>query len=151
MAQTGWILFVVMSLIAVAMAYNFIYQGKVELAPDNRTAVLLESSERDFVMLEMRAFLEAVQQISEGIEKDDMQLVAKAARKVGSADLVHVPGTLMSKLPLAFKTMGLNVHKSFDQMAMDAEQLGDKDHTHAQLNQILPACTACHSLYSIKL
>lgn len=140
-----------MTLIAAAMAYNFIYRGKVESAPDGRTAVLLKSSERDFVMLEMRTFLEAVRQISRGIENDDMQLVAKAARKVGSAELVHVPGTLMAKLPLAFKTMGLSVHKAFDQMAMDAEQLGDKDHAHSQLNQILPTCTACHSLYSIKL
>jgi hypothetical protein len=151
MAKTGWILFFIMMLIAAAMAYNFIYRGKVELAPDGRTAVLLGSSERDFVLLEMRTFLEAVQQISQGIENDDMQIVTKAARKVGSAELVNVPGTLMAKLPLAFKTMGLSVHKSFDQMAMDAEQLGDKDHTQSQLNQILPTCTTCHSLYSIKL
>ena len=147
--KLGWILFVIMTLIASALAYKFILSGKTEVAPDGRTIILFEESERTFFLNEMRNFLIAVQQISDGIEKDDMAQVAAAAKKVGSGDLAHVPPGIMGKLPLAAKKMGLSTHKAFDQMAMDAESLGDKDHALSQLNQILPTCTACHSLYGI--
>ncbi len=150
MARLGWILFIIMTLITMALAYKFIYSGHTEIAADNRTALILEDFERDFMLSEMRAFLVAVQQLTDGIEKDDMSQIASAARKVGTADLGHVPGSLMGKLPLAFKKMGMSTHKAFDQLAMDAEQLGDKEHTLSQLNQILPTCTACHALYRVR-
>jgi len=149
-ARLGWILFLVMSLITSGLVYKFIISGETEVAPDGRTTLLLEESERDFLLHEMRNFLIAVQQISEGIEKDDMKQIVSAAKKVGSGDLAHVPAGLMAKLPLAAKQMGLSTHKAFDQMAMDAEQLGDKEHTFSQLNQILPTCTACHSIYKVR-
>lgn len=102
------------------------------------------------MLAEMRNFLIGVQQILEGIEKDNMSQIASAAKKIGTADMAQVPGSLMGKLPLAFKKMGRATHKAFDQIAMDAEQLGDKDHTLSQLNQILPTCIACHSLYKVR-
>ena len=150
MARLGWILFIIMTLITMALAYKFIYSGHTEMAPDNRTALILEDFERDFMLSEMRGFLVAVQQLTDGIEKDDMSQITNAARKVGTADLGHVPGSFMGKLPLAFKKMGMSTHKAFDQLAMDAEQLGDKEHTLSQLNQILPTCTACHALYRVR-
>lgn len=150
MARLGWALFILMTMVSGLLAYKFIYSGKTELAPDNRTAIILEDFERAFMLAEMRNFLLGVQQILEGIEKDNMSQVVSAARNVGTADLGHAPGSLMGKLPLAFKKMGLSTHKAFDQMAMDAEQLGDKEHTLSQLNQILPTCTACHSLYRVR-
>ncbi len=149
MARLGWILFLIMTLIAGALAYKFILSGDTELAADGRKTILFEESERTFFLNEMRNFLIAVQQISDGIEKDDMDQIVAAAKKVGSGDLAHVPAGIMGKLPLAAKKMGLSTHRAFDQMAMDAESLGDKDHTLSQLNKILPTCTACHSLYRI--
>lgn len=150
MARLGWILFVIMTLVSVTLAYQFIYRGKTEPAADNRTVILLETSEREFVLAEMRGFLIAVQQIVDGIEKDNMQQVAQAARKVGMGTMDSVPGSIRGKLPLAFKKMGHTSHSAFDQLALDAEQLGDKEHTLSQLNQILPNCTACHSLYKVR-
>lgn len=149
MAKLGWILFLIMTAIASALAYKFIISGDTELAPDGRTTILFEDSERTFFLNEMRNFLIAVQQITDGIEKDDMTQIANAAKKVGSGDLAHVPAGIMAKLPLATKKMGLSTHKAFDQMAMDAESLGDKDHSLSQLNQILSTCTACHALYRV--
>ena len=150
MARLGWILFLIMTLIASGLTYKFIISGETEVAPDGRTSLLLKESERNFLLDEMRNFLIAVQQITDGIEKDDMTQIASAAKKVGAGDLAHVPAGLMGKLPLAAKTMGLSTHKAFDQLAMDAEQLGDKDHVLSQLNQILPTCTACHALYKVR-
>ena len=150
MARLGWILFIIMTGVSVTMAYLFIYQGKTEMAEDNRTIILLEPFERDFVLAEMRGFLIAVQQIVDGIEKDNMAQIAQAAKKVGMATMHEVPGSIRGKLPLAFKKMGHASHSAFDQLALDAEQLGDKEHTLSQLNQILPTCTACHSLYKVR-
>ena len=150
MARLAWVLFFVMSLINIILIYQFMLRGETKAAPDGRTVILLEASERTFFLSEMRSFLVAIQEISEGIEKDDMAQIARAARKVGSADLAHVPPGLMTKLPLATKKMGLSTHQSFDQIAMDAESLGDKEHTLSQLNQLLPICTGCHALYQIQ-
>ncbi len=150
MARLGWILFLIMTIIASGLSYKFIIKGETEVAPDGRTTLLFNDSERAFFLNEMRNFLIAVQQISSAIEKDDMALVVAAAKKVGSGDLSHVPSGIMAKLPLATKKMGLSTHKAFDQLAMDAEQLGDKDHVLSQLNQILPTCTACHALYKVR-
>ncbi len=149
MARLGWVLFIIMSLITGALAYKFIFSGATKVAADGRTTILFDESERAFFLNEMRNFLIAVQQISDGIEKDDMQQIAHAAKTVGSGDLAHVPVGIMGKLPLAVKKMGLSTHKAFDQLAMDAEQLGDKEHSLSQLNQILPTCTACHALYRV--
>lgn len=150
MARLGWILFIVMTVIASGLSYKFIIKGETQETADGRTLILLEESERNFLLAEMRNFLIAVQQITDGIEKDDMAQIVNAAKKVGSADLAHVPAGLMGKMPLAAKKMGRATHSAFDQMAMDAEQLGDKEHSLSQLNQILLTCTACHSIYKVR-
>ena len=150
MARLGWILFFIMTIVASALAYKFILKGETEIAPDGRTTILFNDSERTFFLNEMRSFLIAVQQISDGIEKDDMTQIAAAAKKVGTGDMSLVPAGIMGKLPLATKKMGMSTHKAFDQIAMDAESLGDKDQTLSQLNQILSTCTSCHALYKVR-
>ena len=37
--------------------YKFVFQGSVSVGNDGRVAILLNSSERDLVLAEMRAFL----------------------------------------------------------------------------------------------
>ena len=150
MARLGWILFAIMTAVSGALAYKFIFAGAIEIAPDGRTAILLEESEQTFFLNEMRSFLVAIQQITDGIEKDDMTQIATAARKVGMVGFSQVPASLIGKLPLAVKKLGRSTHNAFDQMAMDAESLGDKEHSLSQLNQILSNCTACHALYKIR-
>jgi hypothetical protein len=150
MAKLGWLLFLVMTAVSATLSYQFIIKGDTEIASDGRTIILLEESERAFFLNEMRGFLIAVQQIIDGIEKDDMKQIAESARKVGTIGFASVPKSIIGKLPLATKKMGLATHTAFDQMAMDAESLADKEHTLSQLNQILSTCTACHSLYRLR-
>ena len=137
---TGMLLFVIAGGI-----YKFIFQGSVSVSSDGRTAINLNSSERDLVLAEMRAFLTSVQQITKGIAENDMELVAKSARKVGKAAQGEVPGTLMGKLPMSFKQLGSDTHSKFDQLAMDAEALGDENHSLTQLSQLMQNCVACHA------
>ena len=99
----------------------------------------------------MHIFLSSVQKISQGIAKEDMDIVIKAARKVGFTAQQAVPGSLMKKLPLAFKQLGFDTHKKFDALALDAKDLGNPQHALQQLSTLMNNCVACHSTYQIKV
>ena len=151
MCKTCWSIAIIMSLVTVGMAYKFIIQGEVIEEPDSRTTILLTQKERDLVLFEMRVFLQSVQQITSGISADDMNLVASSARKSGRNAQIAVPGTLIGKLPIAFKKLGFDTHAKFDELALDAEQLGDGEHTITQLGTLLKNCVACHSAFKFNI
>ena len=151
MCKVCWIFVAVLVLLSAAVTYKFVIQGQVTDSADGRTAILLEGNERDLVLFEMRVFLESVQLITNGISENDMTRVANAARQSGSNAQMAVPGSLVGKLPLAFKKLGFDTHARFDELALDAEQLGDRDHALAQLNAILMNCVACHATYRFEV
>ncbi len=117
---------------------------------DSRTLIRLSSAERVLVLEEMRAFLNSVQQITQGLAEDDMQLVVQAARHSGKAAQGQVPKSLMEKLPMPFKKSGGDTHMKFDQLAMDAGDLGDNEHTLKQLSTLMKNCVSCHAIYRIE-
>ncbi|MDT8283116.1 MAG: hypothetical protein RQ982_09975 [Gammaproteobacteria bacterium] len=135
----------------MGMGYKFVIQGDVALADDNRVAIQLTKSERDLVLSEMRVFLQSVQQIASGISKQDMDLVAGSARNSGSNAQTAVPGTLIGKLPVGFKILGFDTHAKFDELALDAQQLGDGSHTLSQLSTLLENCVSCHAAFRFEI
>ena len=151
MFKPCWSIVIILSLVTVGMAYKFIIQGEVIEEPDSRTTILLTQEERDLVLFEMRVFLQSVQQITSGISTDDMDLVASSARKSGRNAQIAVPGTLIGKLPIAFKKLGFDTHAKFDELALDAEQLGDGEHTVTQLGTLLENCVSCHSAFKFNI
>ncbi len=150
MCKVCWILVLILAVIAGGLGYTFLIKGETVAASDGRKALLLEAGERDLVLSEMRQFLEAVQTII-AAKEEDMDNVVKAARKVGFAAQQGVPASLMKKLPLDFKQLGMGTHKAFDQLAIDAKDLGDKQQVIEQLGQLMNNCVACHKLYRIDL
>jgi len=151
MCKFCWFSVLVLILISTGITYKFVLQGKVTESVDGRTAILLEKPERDLVLSEMRTFLESVQGITGGISDDDMKRVAGSARKSGMGAQAAVPGSLVGKLPLTFKQLGFDTHSKFDALALDADDLGDRDHTLSQLNTILNNCVACHAAYRFEV
>jgi len=145
-----WTISSVLIIAIVAMGYKFMVVGSVVPATDGRQAIVLEPAERDLVLGEMRMFLESVQKITQAATAEDMVAAAKAAREVGLAAQQAVPGSLMGKLPLAFKKLGFDTHSKFDALALDAEQLGDPKHTLQQLTTLMNNCIACHATYQIQ-
>jgi len=142
---------IILLLIIATGIYKFILQGSTSPSIDGRSSIQLNADERDIVLTEMRAFLSSVQKITQGIAEDDMQLVAEYARQVGKAAQGEMPGTLVEKLPLAFKKMGLDTHIKFDQLAMDADDLGDGAHALTQLSSLMQNCVTCHETYRIDI
>lgn len=151
MCKICWSIVFVLAFISAGITYKFVVRGSVAESNDGRTAILLNKSERDLVLSEMRAFLQSLQQITSGITANDMALVAASARKSGMGSQTDVPGSLVGKLPLPFKQLGFDTHTKFDELALDAEQLGDRDHTLSQVNALLNNCVSCHAIYRFEL
>lgn len=142
-----WTLLAIVVVLAGAAAYRFLSGGHTHIASDGRAEIVLTPADRDIVLAEMRTFLGAVQGITTALTKDDLQTVAGQARSVGAAAVGQIPPSLMQALPLEFKTLGHSVHADFDQLALDAEQMGDRDMALRQLGDILGKCVTCHAAY----
>lgn len=137
--------------VIVAGAYKFMSQGSTSQGSDGRTTLNLNAKEKNIVLTEMREFLKSVQQITQGITENNMLLVAESARKSGKTAQGAVPGTLVGKLPMTFKKLGFDTHKKFDQLALDATDLGDKEQALSQLSILMKNCVACHASYKIEV
>lgn len=151
MCKFCWSIVVVLVLVVTSIAYKFVIQGEVVESIDSRTAIQLDKNERDLVLSEMRIFLQSVQQITSGVAKDDMALVTNAALESGRNAQAAVPASLVGKLPLAFKKLGSDTHAKFDQLALDAEQLGDAGHALSQLSVLLENCVSCHAAFKFEV
>ena len=117
---------------------------------DTRTVVQLSPPHREVVLTEMRQFLVGLQQISAAMSRDDMETVSRVAHSLGSPMTHHVPPDLKQALPEEFRKLGFSVHSDFDQIALDAESLGDSRHTLSQLGETLSKCVSCHAVYQIQ-
>jgi mono/diheme cytochrome c family protein len=136
-------------LVIAGGAYKFIVQGSVTESSDGRRTIHLSASERNLVLGEMRAFLASVQQITQGVAESNMERVVEYAKKAGRAAQGEVPGSLVGKLPLEFKKLGFDTHSKFDQLALDAESLGDANQVSTQLAELMQNCVGCHAVYRI--
>ena len=64
-------------------------------------------------------------------------------------EATQIPKSLAPKLPPEFKKLGLETHRGFDQIAMDAEKMGAADLTLKQLTQLMGNCVACHATWRL--
>lgn len=144
-----WSLLAIIVVLVGAAAYRLIGGGPTQVADDGRAEIVLTAQNRDIVLAEMRTMLSAVQGITAALTQDDLKTVAGQARSVGMAAAGQVPASLMQALPLEFKTLGRSTHAAFDQLALDAEQMGDRDTALRQLGEILSKCVSCHAAYRL--
>jgi len=144
-----WLINLIFLAVILAMGYMFLLRGNTVASEDGRTAIVVTEGERQLLLAEMRGFLEAIQAITEAAGSDDMATIATVARSVGSASTNEVPVALMGKLPLEFKTLGFSTHSLFDELAMNAEDIGDASITMTSVGTLLQNCTSCHAGYKI--
>ncbi len=117
------------------------------IAPDTRVAIELSGEERTFVLGEMRAFLESVEGIVNGVAAGDMTVVSEAARRSSMMAMQNAPRTLMGKMPPEFRMLGMDTHAKFGALADAASGMGDKTAILKQLGAVLANCGACHQGY----
>jgi hypothetical protein len=136
--------------ITIAVFLWFFVRGNTTAGTDHRTAIVLQSSERDLVLSEMRGLLAAVQGILEGANQGNISRIIQSSRSVGMAMAVDESPLLMAKLPLAFKTLGLSVHRDMDDIANAAESGKPVPEVLKMASNTLAKCVACHASWQIK-
>lgn len=117
---------------------------------DERAVVELDVAQRDFVLHEMRDFLVSIKNIVAAMAKGDMAQLANSAKASGIATTQHVPRELMRKMPVGWRELGMDTHQRFDDMALEAASLGDREQLLEKLSGILANCTACHAAYRLQ-
>jgi hypothetical protein len=137
-------------LVTIAVFAYFFVRGNTTQGSDNRTAVVLAPAERDLVLAEMRGLLLATHDIVEGLNRNDLKQVARAARAAGMGSAADVDPVLMAKLPLEFKQLGMSVHHRMDDLAQAAEGGKRTSELTSMLTATLSSCVACHSAWQLQ-
>lgn len=135
---------------AGAFAWMFV-KGWTTPGSDHRTEILLAPSERDQILGEMRLLLKAMHGVVTGLSatEGDLKAVEEAARAAGMGMAADVNPALMTKLPLAFKQMGMSVHQDMDKLADAAGQRETTAQLLGRLSSITARCTTCHDLFRL--
>lgn len=136
--------------VTVATFAWFFVRGNTAVSSDARSNIMLSHPERDLVLSEMRGLLTATQGILEGINQNNPQKIASAARAAGMAAAADVNPVLMAKLPLDFKQLGMSVHHDMDTIAQAAEAGKAPAEISKMLGDTLPKCVACHASWQLK-
>jgi hypothetical protein len=120
------------------------------LAADQRQTLAVSPEVRAIVLAEMRDMLGGVQGIVAGLARNDMAAVAAAARPLGMQMARHMPVEARQQLPMEFRQRGHATHVAFDQIVLDAEGLGDTQHSLGQLAAAMENCVGCHALFQLQ-
>ncbi|TGM47384.1 hypothetical protein EHQ92_05540 [Leptospira biflexa] len=132
----------------------FFYFGNTSKSLDTRISIHLTPAERQLVLTEMRALLEAVNGMLSSLGEKDYEKAAKAADAVGMglvASLEHQEKTILLKLPVSFKKLGFGTHEKFDAIAA---KIRKKEEIHSilkEMDDLTKNCVACHAGYKIEL
>jgi len=146
LAQIALLLWVV----TIAICIWFFVHGSTTTVTDDRTVIVLHPEERELVLSEMRGLLAATQGILEGSNQNDMPRIIEAARAAGMAAMTDVNPTLMGKLPLEFKALGMGIHHDMDEIAKAAEDGKTAAELLKMTSATLTKCVACHAVWQIK-
>jgi hypothetical protein len=133
-----------------AVGWIFI-KGWTTPATDRRTEIVLSPAERDQILSEMRQLLKTVHGVVTGLSDpaQGMQGAEQAARAAGMNMAADVDPALMGKLPLAFKQMGMSVHKDMDALADAIARKEDPAKIFNRLSSLTARCTTCHDVYRL--
>jgi len=143
-----WTLILILSALLATGIYKFV-TGSVAPSEDGRTAVVLNTAERNLVLSEMRAFLVSLQAVSQAITEEDRDTVIREATRAGMAAEADTPAALLAKIPLALKQLGFGTRGKFDDIASAARNGADMKQLRQQLDALMNNCIACHASFRL--
>ncbi|HIO92559.1 MAG TPA: hypothetical protein EYG68_06910 [Leucothrix mucor] len=130
-------------------AYKFLVQGSVAEGKDGRVVILLDASERLYILGEMRSLLGHMQELVTAISNDDMDNVIKVAETLVNDSSGKTPARIIAKMPLAFKQISISIHSDFKQLLAESKEKRDTKLALKQLSKIMQNCLACHATHSL--
>ncbi len=139
----------VLWVVTVGVVAALFVQGHTRPSTDGRTEILLAPTERDLVLAEMRDLLKAVHGVVTvlGSPGSNLKEAEGAARAAGMAMAADVNPAIMLKLPLAFKQLGMSIHKDMDHLADGIAQGETSQQILNRLSSMTARCTTCHDMY----
>jgi len=150
MKKTLPILLAISLVINAAMIYLFILKGEAYKSDDGRVEIKMSRDNQEFVLDEMRDFLESVQKINNGILNNDATKIIEAGKTSGGSVIDHAPKGLLKTLPVGFKELGFATHDIFDDITESAENNFNARESQKQLNTLLNNCITCHRAYKLE-
>ena len=102
-----------------------------------RTPVTLSAEEREFVLNEMRFYLDMVYVATDALSRNDMKTVAAAARRRGTSALARVPAGLYDNTPGAFREGIRESRELVYRIAVEAEGASDPRPVLKRIGQLL--------------
>lgn len=118
------------------------------LEGDTRTEIYVKPEHKEFVLNEMREFVEGLHLISQGIANNEPEKIIEAAKRSGTS--VKAPKELVQSMPKSFMQMGQPTHQLFDTMADSARINFNPETAQKQLVELTNRCVNCHSTYRLE-
>lgn len=148
---------IILGLLLISVALNIALLGRKNksapevhrLASDDRISVSVKPEHKEFVMNEMRLFLESLQLVNEGINNNDPGLIIRAAAQSGSS--VKAPKDMIPLIPEGFLKLGRPTHKLFDIMADSAQKNFNPEVARQQFATQINNCISCHKAYRMDI
>ena len=137
----------------LVLAYILLFTGTelVKNEKDTRITVKYAPDLRDFVLSEMRDYLEVIAEIQQGIAEDNPDKIYKAASRQGQASIEDTPARLLKLSPIPCKKMGFAGHHLFQAIADSAKTNYNPKTTIKQLSALTNNCISCHRTYKIDM
>jgi hypothetical protein len=136
-------------LVVLGIMLSLAGPGNSQAPGDPRQRLTLPPQARDKVLAEMRHMLESVNGILRGVAANDLVAVEKAARAAGIAMAVEMDPAMMRQLLPAFRDLGLQTHRAFDDLADRIKAGGTRDDAIRGLVGVTGNCVACYALYRL--
>lgn len=127
----------------------FFVKGNTEQLDDGRISVKLTKDEKNRILSEMRLLLSGVQTILSAALDNDFKVVEKTATSLGMKIAAEEHPSLLAKLPIDLKKIGLGVHRRFDELANRARAGASKDEVIKEVSDIMLTCVGCHEAYRL--
>ena len=121
-------------------------------AEDTRKAIWLSAVEREVLLIEMRNFLRGSQEVLENSVKEDMALVNRTAKPLGTKMLKNLPKEMTDKMPAGFYAMLKTLHYGFAEIAdISKSPKAEPKIVLQKLANMQKLCVGCHATYQLKV
>lgn len=116
---------------------------------DARQRIVLVPAARDRILAEMRAMLESLGGVVQGLAAGDLAAAEKAARAAGMAAAADVQPEIKGQLPPGFRELGMQTHLAFDRLADGLRAGASRDGALRSVADVTARCVACHAAWRL--
>lgn len=118
---------------------------------DGRQLVQLPEKMQQHMLINMRAHLQAINEILFHLANNELDAAAQLAEQnLGMSSLEsHGAGHMAKFMPEGMRRAGTAMHKAASRFALTAEE-GELQPAYKSLAEVTKACVSCHAVYRIR-